>query len=151
MQAERIFSGLLFMTSLGLLYLAWGYTAPIAYDPLGPRPYPVLLLSLLAIGTAVLTFRPAKFMQAIDLGWQKPIVKNLVLCGTAMLLYAILFETLGYIIATTLMAWAIGVLFQGGVLKSLIASVLMAVLSYFLFDKALDVTLPLGILSFLGK
>ena len=33
---ERYFSGLLFLATLFLLYVAWGYTAPIAYDPLAP-------------------------------------------------------------------------------------------------------------------
>ena len=44
----RIFSAILALAALGLLVLAWGYTAPIAYDPIGPRPYPILILSLFA-------------------------------------------------------------------------------------------------------
>ena len=150
MMVERIFSGLLLLVALIMLYMAWGYTAPIAYDPMGPRPYPMLLLGLLAIGAAVLAFRPARFIQTIEYGWTKPIVKNLCLCTVAMLAYAIFFEILGYIIATTLMAWAVGVLFDGRVLKSFIASLVMAVLTFYMFDKLLDVSLPSGILSFLG-
>lgn len=149
MLVERVFSGAMLVACLGLLYLAWGYTAPIAYDPIGPRPYPVLLLSLLAIFSAILAFRPKKFIQAIDLGLSVPIIKNLLMCTLAMALYAILFEQLGYIVATTLMAWAVGVLFAGKIGHSLLASVVMAVLTHLLFDKLLDVSLPLGVLSFL--
>lgn len=151
MSAERIFSGILFVASLGLLGLAWGYTAPIAYDPIGPRPYPMILLSLLALFTALIAFRPAKLGQAVSLDLTKPIIKNLVICGAAMLFYGILFEWLGYIVATMLMAFVIGLLFDGKKVPTAIASVIMSVSTYLLFEKALDVSLPLGLLSFLGK
>lgn len=151
MQIERIFSGMLFVASLGLLAMAWGYTAPIAYDPIGPRPYPVMLLVLLAFFSAILTFRPAKFGEKIDMGLTKPIIKNLVICTAAMLFYSILFEWLGYIISTSLMAFVVGILFEGKKVPTAIASVSMAVLTFLLFEKALDVSLPMGLLSFLGK
>ena len=144
---NRIFSGLLLVVSLIMLVMAWGYTAPIAYDPIGPRPYPVMLLVLLAILSAVVAFRPAKFAETIEMGLTKPIIKNLVLCTVVMTLYAVLFEMLGYILATALMAWAVGVLFGGKWHKALIASVIMAVATYFLFNGPLEVSLPAGVLE----
>ncbi|OOR90390.1 tripartite tricarboxylate transporter TctB family protein [Moraxella bovis] len=142
----RIFSGLMLLVSLILLVMAWGYTAPISYDPIGPRPYPVMLLTLLAVLSAVIVFRPAKFAEKIELGLNKPIIKNLAFCTIAMTLYAVLFEMLGYIVATTLMAWAVGVLFDGKWHKTLIASLVMAVGTYYLFNGPLEVSLPAGIL-----
>lgn len=147
---EKIFSGVLLIFALIFLYMAWGYTAPIAYDPIGPRPFPVLLLGMLSVGSAVLAFRPRRFSEKIDLQLTPPIIKNLVLCVVVMLLYAVLFEILGYVIATALMAWAVGILFAGKIWHSLLASVVLAILSYLLFDKVLDVSLPAGLLSFLG-
>ena len=47
MTMERAFSGLMALFSLFLVYLAIGYVAPIAYDPIGPRPYPILIFSLI--------------------------------------------------------------------------------------------------------
>ena len=38
MTMERLFSGLMALVSIFLIYLAIGYVAPIAYDPIGPRP-----------------------------------------------------------------------------------------------------------------
>lgn len=146
---DRIFAGLMFVASVLFLYMAWGYTAPIAYDPIGPRPFPVMLLALLALGTLVLVVRPAKFSEKIDLGLSTPVVKNLVLCVISMLLYALFFETLGFVVATALMATAVGLLFGGKLLHTVIASVALAVLGFLLFDKALDVSLPWGVLSFL--
>lgn len=63
MTMERLFSGLLALVSLGCIYLAMGYTAPIAYDPIGPRPYPILIFSMLAVGSLIVAVRPARFTQ----------------------------------------------------------------------------------------
>ena len=75
---ERYFSGLLFLATLFLLYVAWGYTAPIAYDPLGPRPYPLLVLGLMAACTLFLTIRPKA--EEIDLGYTPSLLKKLAIC-----------------------------------------------------------------------
>ena len=79
----RIFSALLALTALGLLVLAWGYTAPIAYDPIGPRPYPILILSLFAACCLYLTFRPAKLADEDDLGLTPELGKKIVICMSA--------------------------------------------------------------------
>ena len=147
MTMERLFSGLMALVSLFLIYLAIGYVAPIAYDPIGPRPYPILIFSLLAFGTLVVAFRPARFTKSIDLELTKPIVKNLALCALALLVYGLIFEVLGFILATILMSFVLGLLFAGNPLKSVIFSVLISIGLYVLFDILLDVKLPLGLLS----
>ncbi|MGP5211379.1 tripartite tricarboxylate transporter TctB family protein [Psychrobacter alimentarius] len=147
MTMERVFSGLMGLVSLFLVYLATSYVAPIAYDPIGPRPYPILIFSLLAFGALVVAFRPASFTKPIDLGWSKPIIRNLVLCTLALLVYSLIFEPLGFIVSTILMSFAVGMLFAGKPLKTLIFSVVISIALYALFDLGLDVILPLGILS----
>lgn len=147
MTMERLFSGLLAMVSLGCIYLAWGYVAPIAYDPIGPRPYPLLIFSLLALGSLIITFRPKKFTKRIELDFNSAIVKNLILCVIVFLLYGLLFELLGFVISTTLMVLAIGLLFSGNWTRTLIFSILVSIGLYILFDVFLDVKLPLGLLN----
>ncbi len=147
MTAERLFSGLMALVSLFLIYIAIGYVAPIAYDPIGPRPYPILIFSLLAFGCLVVAFRPASFTKVIDLAFTKPIIKNLVLCSIALLVYALIFESLGFILATIIMSFAVGLLFAGNPLKSFIFSVVISIGLFILFDLFLDVKLPLGLLS----
>ncbi len=147
MTMERAFSGLMGLFSLFLVYLAIGYVAPIAYDPIGPRPYPILIFSLTALLTLVIAFRPARFTKVIDLGYNNVVLRNLVLCVSALLIYSLIFEPLGFVIATTLMCFAVGLLFAGNPIKSLIFSVVISIALYVLFDIALDVILPLGILS----
>ncbi len=147
MTMERLFSGLMALVSLFLIYLAIGYVAPIAYDPIGPRPYPILIFSLLAFGCLIVAFRPASFTKVIDLAFTKPIIKNLVLCATALLIYALIFEDLGFILSTIIMSFAVGLLFAGKPLKSFIFSVVISIGLFILFDLFLDVKLPLGLLS----
>lgn len=142
MNLERCFTGLLFVTALGLLYLAWGYTAPITYDPLGPRPYPVLILSLLAVCCLFLAIRPKT--EVIDLGYTPSMLKKLAVCLGAMLLYAVLFELLGFPLATALMAFVIGRLFGGGWVACAVSGAVLGVGFYLLFDRLLDVPLPVG-------
>lgn len=147
MTMERVFSGLMGLFSLFLVYLAIGYVAPIAYDPIGPRPYPILIFGLLALMALFIAFRPARFAKAIDLGYNKVVIRNLVLCISALFIYSLIFEPLGFIVATALMCFAVGLLFAGNPVKSLIFSVVISFVLYALFDMALDVILPLGILS----
>ncbi|MCY1552043.1 Tripartite tricarboxylate transporter TctB family protein [compost metagenome] len=62
-----------------------------------------------------------------------------------LLAYALLFESLGFIISTALGTFALGLLFTGRLLPCAISGVLMGVLLYGLFDYLLDVPLPLGL------
>ncbi|ENX38061.1 tripartite tricarboxylate transporter TctB family protein [Acinetobacter sp. NIPH 2100] len=147
MSAERIFAGILGFVSLGLLYLAWGYVAPIAYDPLGPRPYPVLLLVLLMVSCFYLALRPKKLAESIDLGYSPLVLKKIGLLMLFMLMYALTFEFLGFPIATALMFFAVGILFGGHPKAAAISGIVFGCLFYGLFDYILDVPLPLGFLS----
>lgn len=150
MLIERLFVAIMMVVCIGLLYLAWGFTATIAYDPIGPRPYPMLIFGLLVVSCLFLVVRPMNPKHVVNLGLSKPILINLALCVVALLMYAGLFELLGFPIATALASFAIGVLFAGQWLKSLIFSLVLGVVLYVFFDRLLDVTLPLGMLSKLG-
>ncbi|SJM37983.1 Tripartite tricarboxylate transporter TctB family protein [Psychrobacter pasteurii] len=147
MTMERVFSGLMALFSLFLVYLAMSYVAPIAYDPIGPRPYPILIFSLLAFLTLIIAFRPARFTKVINLGYDNTVIRNLVLCVIALTVYSLIFEPLGFIVSTTLMCFAVGLLFAGSPIKSLIFSIVISIVLYVLFDMLLDVILPLGLLS----
>lgn len=132
-------SWLLFCTVLAVI--AWGFQAPFAYDPVGPRAYPLLLLGLMAAGSLWLAFKPGLLEQTLN----TRAALRAVLCVLALLGYAALFEILGFVISTALAAFALGLLFTGRLLPCAISGVLMAVLLYVLFDYLLDVPLPLGL------
>ncbi|MCF7529904.1 tripartite tricarboxylate transporter TctB family protein [Neisseria lisongii] len=141
MNLERCFSALLLAVSLFLLYLAWGYTAPISYDPLGPRPYPAMILSLLALCSLFLALRPK---QSEDLGYTPSLLKKLLLCFLALLFYGILFEILGFPLATAAMVFAVGKLFGGSNTACAVTGIALGIGFYLLFDRLLDVPLPVG-------
>lgn len=142
MKIERLFSAALLSAVLGLLYLASGYTAPVAYDPLGPRPYPILVLSLLALCCLFLTVRPRG--GHINLGYTPAILKKVGLCIAFLAAYAVLFEILGFPLATALMAFGVGKLFGGPTLHCAVSGIALGGLLYALFNMGLDVPLPLG-------
>jgi putative tricarboxylic transport membrane protein len=67
----------------------------------------------------------------------------------AVFIYAGLFQTLGFTLATTVMAVPVGMAFGGGWKKSLAGGLGLGLVLYLLFDKLLDVVLPTGVLSFI--
>lgn len=137
----RLFAAIWLLFCIWLAILAWGFQAPFAYDPVGPRAYPLLLLGLMAAGSLWLLYKPGLLAQQLHV----PSTLRASLCVLALLAYALLFEPLGFILSTALAAFALGVLFTGRLLPCAISGVLMGVLLYGLFDLVLDVPLPLGL------
>ncbi len=129
----------------GMAWAAHDYAAPISYEPVGPRAFPLLLAALMALAGAWLIARPGPQGFGLDREHFKPIGLAVV----AVFAYAALFETLGFPLATALMALPIGMAFGGSWKQSLAGGVVMGLLLYLMFDKLLDVVLPTGLLSFI--
>lgn len=139
----RLFAATWLLLCTWLAVLAWGFQAPFAYDPVGPRAYPLLLLGLMGAGSLWLLVKPGLLEQQLHL----PSVLRTTLCVLVLLAYALLFEPLGFILSTALATFALGLLFTGRLLPCALSGVLMGVLLYALFDLVLDVPLPLGLLE----
>ena len=137
----RLFAAIWLLFCAVLAVLAWGFQAPFAYDPVGPRAYPLLLLALMAAGSLWLLYQPGLLEQR----WNPGAAVRAALCVLSLLAYALLFEVLGFIISTALAAFTLGLLFTGRLIPCAISAVLMGVLLYGLFDYLLDVPLPLGL------
>lgn len=91
--------------------LAWGYTAPIAYDPIGPRPYPMLICHV-ALGCIYLVVRPSTLTCPQVRLHQSHFEKHRLVHGFFIGLCTH-FELLGFPLATALMAFGVGKLFGG--------------------------------------
>ncbi|MGG2397696.1 tripartite tricarboxylate transporter TctB family protein [Pseudomonas sp. SH1-B] len=139
----RLFSAIWLLLCAWLAVIAWGFQAPFAYDPVGPRAYPLLLLALMGLGSLWLVFKPGMLEQRLDI----PTALRSALCVVALLAYALTFEPLGFVISTALATFALGLLFTGRPLPCAISAIAMGVLLYVLFDLLLDVPLPLGVLE----
>jgi putative tricarboxylic transport membrane protein len=143
--SDRILGAVCMVAGAGMAWAARGYVAPISYEPVGPRAFPLLLAGLMALAGAWLVVRPGP--QGFALGRDQ--LKPIGLAVLAVFVYAALFEQLGFPVATALMALPVGMAFGGSWKQSLAAGVAMGLLLFVVFDKLLDVVLPTGLLSFL--
>ncbi len=143
--SDRILGAACLAAGAALAWAAKDYAAPISYEPVGPRAFPMLLAALLAIGGAWLLVRPGahgRWLHTVPL-------KALSLAIAAVFAYVLLFQWLGFTLATLVMAVPVGMAFGGSLLQSLGGGLGLGLVGFFLFDKALDVVLPTGLLSFL--
>ncbi len=148
LMSQRIFGAVLLLACAGLGLLAWGYHAPFSYEPVGPRAYPLLLLILMGLGALYLLIKPASTTSPSDEPpLDRHVIGKVVGCVAIFILYAALFEPLGFVPASLIFGIAMARLYEGTWVASVISGVLLAAGLYLLFDKVLDVPLPLGILS----
>lgn len=144
MKSERILTGIIAGCGLFLLIYACSFEAPISYDPVGPKAFPILLMALITACAVYLTVRPAIMFEPVELGWTKHLLSKLVICVLALTVYAAIFEWFGFIVATLLMTIAVGKLFNGKTIPVAITGLVLSMCTYYLFDRVLDVPLPLG-------
>ncbi|HEF5258902.1 TPA: tripartite tricarboxylate transporter TctB family protein [Pseudomonas aeruginosa] len=137
---QRLFAGLWLLACVGLAVAGWRYQAPFSYEPVGPRAYPLLCLALMGAGLAWLIARPTPIRHAED---EQP------LGGAVLLVFAGLFETLGFILSAALVGSCMAILYGARPIPAVVTASLLGIGLYWLFDRALDVPLPLGVLDFL--
>ncbi len=143
--SDRILGAVCIVASAGMAWATRDYAAAISYEPVGPRAFPLLLSGLMAIAGFWLVVQPSIRSGAFE---GVP-VKQTALCVLAVLVYTLLFETLGFTLATALMAVPVGMAFGGRWKQALASGAGLGLVLYFLFDKLLDIVLPTGLLSFL--
>lgn len=144
--SDRILGAACVVASASMAWAAHGYVAEISYEPVGPRAFPLLLAALMALGGLWLVFKPTLRGSRVFHGVP---LKATLLCAAAVAVYALLFEVVGFAVATAIMAVPIGLVFGGSLVQSLAVGASMGLVLFFLFDKVLDVVLPTGVLSFL--
>lgn len=145
---QRLFAGCLLAACAVLGWMAWGLEAPFSYEPVGPRAYPLLLLVLLGAGALLLVVKPTLESGSNKEAPLSPVViPKLLLCLGLLLALAALFERLGFVLTSVAFAYGMSRLFGGRNLQSIVAALVLGLGLYFLFDRILDVPLPLGVLA----
>jgi len=150
MLLQRIFASVMLLVCAGLALMAWPYQAAFSYEPVGPRAYPLLMLGLMSLGLIYMLFRPQPTKHteeepALD---RQTLIK-IGVCVALLIVFAGTFEPLGFILSSMLIGIPMARLYGGRWLPSVVIVSLMAIGLYLLFDKAMDVPLPLGLLDVL--
>ena len=150
MLVQRVFAVAMLLVCLGLAVMAWPYQAAFSYEPVGPRAFPLLMLALMGLGLIYMVFRPSPVVHSEDdPKLDRETLTKIGLCVVLLLIFAGTFETLGFILSSTLIGIPMARLYGGRWLPSIVIISLMSVGLYLLFDKAMDVLLPLGLLDVL--
>lgn len=141
--SDRVLGVMCVVASAAMAWAAQDYAAAISYEPVGPRAFPLLLASGLGLCGLWLVLRPTAGAESFHgVPW-----KATAVCATAVLVYALLFQWLGFALATALMAVPVGMAFGGSWKQSLAGGVALGLVLFLLFDKLLDVVLPTGPLA----
>jgi putative tricarboxylic transport membrane protein len=150
MLVQRLFASAMLLVCLVLAVMAWPYQAAFSYEPVGPRAYPLLMLALMGVSFLYMAVRPTPIVHSEE---EPPLdsatLKKIAACTVLLLVFAGLFEPLGFILSAALIGIPMARLYGGRWLPSAVIIGLMSVGLYWLFDRVMDVPLPLGLLAFL--
>ena len=143
MLRDRLLGVLALLFSAFLAWYGIGLEAAFSYEPVGPRAFPLLLSALIGLCGLVLTWKGGNKVEP-----NLPGVNGRILMMVGLLaFYAAGFVWFGFMLSTAIMTTMIGRLFGGSWMKSAAGGMIMAVLFYLLFDRLLDVVLPVGLLG----
>ncbi|WLI47460.1 tripartite tricarboxylate transporter TctB family protein [Pseudomonas beijingensis] len=149
---QRIFAAVLLLVCIGLALMAWPYQAAFSYEPVGPRAFPLLILGLMGLALLYMLFRPTPVVHSDDdPQLDRETLQKIGICVVLLLVFAGTFEPLGFIVASILIGVPMARLYGGRWVPSVVIISLMAIGLYLLFDKLMDVPLPLGLLDVLGE
>lgn len=126
-----------------LVAFGYGLEAPFAYEPVGPRAFPLMLAAIIGLCGLRLVIKGGGEVEPNQAGATPRIIGMIGL----VFIYALSFQWLGFIIATTIISTLVGRLFDGSWLKASVGSLAMSIFLFFLFDRGLDVVLPAGLLG----
>lgn len=141
--SDRLFGGILLGVAIAFAWIATGFDAGLMADPLGPQTFPIIIGTILAIGCLTILVKPDREPDWPAAGrWIEMVFVVLVL-----ILYALLLEQLGFIVATTLAVWILSWRLGNQPGYAAAAGVVVALVLFGLFDQVLGLPLPLGILK----
>ncbi|MEN2395714.1 tripartite tricarboxylate transporter TctB family protein [Pseudomonas halotolerans] len=150
MLIQRIFASVLLLVCVGLALMAWPYQAAFSYEPVGPRAFPLLMIGLLSLSLLYMVFRPTPIVHSDeDPQLDRETLQKIGICVVLLLIFAGTFEPLGFILASIVVGVPMARLYGGRWVPSVVIISLMAIGLYLLFDKLMDVPLPLGLLDVL--
>lgn len=143
MSNDRTLGGLALLTALLLAGFGWGLVAPFAYEPVGPRAFPLITAVLIAACGLVLLVKGGGKVEPNAAG----VNRGVLVISATLLLYAVLFESLGFVVSTAAMSLVVARVFGASWTQAAIMGLVLSLGSFLLFDHGLDVVLPTGVLG----
>src|SRR3546814_19236825 len=116
-----------------MAWFGWDIQAPFSYEPVGPRAFPMLLALIIALCGLWLALKGREHAEPNPPGANSRIFLMVVYC----FLYALFFQVLGFIIATTAIPILVGRLFGGAWVQVAVGGGVMSVLFFLQFGIAL--------------
>ncbi len=139
--SEKIFAVVLLFISAAGIWIGWDLQPPVSYEPVGPRAFPLLVLVLLAISAIALMLEKKS-----ETVWAPgPVLIRIAALFVVVLVYALLFDKLGFIVTTALMTIPVARFFGGSWKQGVAGGIGLGVGMFFFFDRLLDVALPTGL------
>ncbi|WP_176502988.1 tripartite tricarboxylate transporter TctB family protein [Cobetia sp. 5-11-6-3] len=139
--ADRILGFALMGLAAFIVAQSLNIEVPFAYDPVGPKAFPIGLSILMAIFSLVLILRPGP-----EGDWPSAsVMLQLGLVMVILIAFAFFFVRLGYPITAVVAITAIARLFGARWRAACVTGVLMAGASYVLFTAVLEISLPTGL------
>ncbi|WP_428943630.1 tripartite tricarboxylate transporter TctB family protein [Pantoea sp. FN060301] len=138
--SDRIFAAVWLALCVAGLIIGWDIHSDYSYEPVGPRPFPMIILGLMAFCALCLLLRKPD-----SIHWpSRNTLWRLLALIVILFAYGMLFESLGFPVATILLTFGVGMLFGARWWAAAISGVIMGVALFYAFDRLLEVTLPLG-------
>lgn len=141
---DRILGVCALLFAAFLAWNGWGMHSTFSYEPVGPRAFPLLLAAVIGLCGLWLVLRGQ------DVAASNPPGANVRIAAMVGLVvaYALIFDWLGFVIATSLMCLFVGRLFGGSWKQCVVGGVGTGISFFLLFDKVFDVVLPTGVMGF---
>ena len=140
MNTDRLLGAAALAVATIMLAFGYGLQAPFAYEPVGPRAFPLIAAAMIALCGIILVVKPGEPDETVTAGPGGAIA---ALSGS-LLGYALLFQPLGFVIATTIFMIPIAMIFGAKWWQGGMAGIVLSISSYVLFDRVLEVVLPVG-------
>jgi len=144
--SDRWFSFLLFLLSFAYEILGLQIKTPLSYDPLGPKPLPLLLGGSLICLTLILLTYPQKSENQYKNYTFGTIRLFAILC-----LYLATWLPLGFLLSSTICLYLMARQFHCSWMQGLMAALIISVSYYGLFHFILRIPLPLGSIFVFAK
>ncbi len=137
--SDRILAGVMLLFCLYYGLSAYTLQVPFAYDPLGPRAFPLLLSILLAVFVLLVLLSPTE--QPRHWPTKRLLLKSVLVVAT-LVAYSITLFWLGFILSTIAAVTLLALLFEANWVQSLVGGISLGLIFYGLFGWLLQIPLP---------